>query len=180
MHKLLHFFTYFTVSVFFGCAPSQPVSKPETYSQDLTRYRVRYEALKKSDSEPAAPRSTSDYGFKAPEQEDSGEVNRILEELSEGNKALNKSRGFRVQIYSGNSRSEAEEIVSKSRSVLYGEDIAERPEIVYEEPNYKAKIGNYFTRIEAYKIYKVLKKEFPSVLIVSDEIDLDEMRRAHR
>ncbi len=75
-------------------------------------------------------------------------------------------QGFRVQLYYGGNRSEALDLKSKFASL--------HPEVetylIYQQPYFRLRAGNFRTRMEAYKLFRIVEKEFPSVFIVNDEI----------
>lgn len=75
-------------------------------------------------------------------------------------------QGFRVQLYYGGNRSEALDLKSKFASL--------HPEVetylIYQQPYFRLRAGNFRTRMEAYKLFRIVEKELPSVFIVNDEI----------
>ncbi len=46
-----------------------------------------------------------------------------------------------------------------------------RTYIVYQEPNYKIKAGDFRSRLEAQKLIKDLRPQFPTLFIVSEKIN---------
>ena len=88
--------------------------------------------------------------------------------LNEANPVMD---GWRVQIksFSGNnSKKDANDMKSSFLS-KYPEMGAH---IVFHSPNFKVRVGDFRTKLDAYKFYKDIKQEFPSSFIVKDEIDL--------
>ncbi len=75
-------------------------------------------------------------------------------------------RGYRVQIYSGNSREEAENIRLKFMS-LYPEGSCY---IQFLSPYYKVRVGDYHSDQEANKNLKTIKRAYPMAFIVSSYI----------
>ncbi|WP_026897111.1 SPOR domain-containing protein [Daejeonella oryzae] len=90
-----------------------------------------------------------------------------LSRASNGGAALS-GKGFRVQIYSGNDRKEAYAEQTKFK-VLYP---AVGAYISYEQPNYKIRVGDFRTRIEAEKFLNKLRPYYQSVFIFSERIYL--------
>jgi hypothetical protein len=76
--------------------------------------------------------------------------------------------GFRVQIFSGSERSQAyaEQARFKSMYPLVGSYIN------YNQPNYKIRVGDFRTRMEAEKFMHALRPAFPSLFIFSEKINL--------
>ncbi len=77
------------------------------------------------------------------------------------------TRGYRIQIYSGNSRSEAENI----RLNYMGVNPGVQCYIEFISPYYKVRIGNYLTDAEANKDLRKIKQSYPMAFIVSSYID---------
>lgn len=74
--------------------------------------------------------------------------------------------GFRIQIYNGNSQSEADKAktwISEFYPDLY-------IYIVYQAPNFKVRVGNYRSKPEAQWILFRLHDKFPSAFLVPDKI----------
>ncbi|MGV8878028.1 MAG: SPOR domain-containing protein [Sphingobacteriaceae bacterium] len=77
------------------------------------------------------------------------------------------SYGFRVQFYSGSDRKEAYREQAKFNE-LYPEHSTY---IIYAEPNYKVRAGDFRTRLEAQKLVHNLRPDFPSLFIISEKIN---------
>ncbi|QQR87639.1 MAG: SPOR domain-containing protein [Flavobacteriales bacterium] len=77
-------------------------------------------------------------------------------------------KGFRVQIFLGSDRDKAREM---RRSFL-----VKHPDVggyeSYLAPNFRIRVGDLRTRLEAEKLRDVLKAEYPGCYIVPDEIEL--------
>lgn len=89
--------------------------------------------------------------------------------LIAGYKEQKKLMGYKIQLYSGRSRMEAVKVKSSFHN-KYGE--SENVDIVYQQPNFKIRVGNYRDRLIAHKWLAVYKIDFPSSFIVQDEIEL--------
>lgn len=76
--------------------------------------------------------------------------------------------GFRVQIFSGLDRQQvyAEQTKFKTRFPVTGTYIS------YIQPNYRLRVGNFRTRLEAEKFMNELKKYYSSMFIFSEQIIL--------
>ena len=75
--------------------------------------------------------------------------------------------GYRVQIFTGSSRAEAYAAQAKFKR-LYPEL---RTYIIYREPNFKVRAGDFRTRLEAAKMMQELKPVFPVLFIISEKIN---------
>lgn len=77
------------------------------------------------------------------------------------------SNGYRVQFYSGSDRKEAYREQAKFNE-LYPQHSTY---IIYTEPNYKVRAGDFRTRLEAQKLIHELRPDFPSLFIISEKIN---------
>ncbi|MBL4707219.1 MAG: SPOR domain-containing protein [Flavobacteriales bacterium] len=79
-----------------------------------------------------------------------------------------KISGYRIQIFaSSNNRWEA----VKARSGFLKKYPEEKSYLIYQAPNYKVRIGDYTSRLMAHKHLELIKIDFSSAFIVTDEID---------
>lgn len=78
------------------------------------------------------------------------------------------ARGYRIQIYFGNDKLQAKDVRSKYLNAFPTSKAYE----VYEIPNFKVRVGDFRTRLEAYQFLKQLKSEFPGAFIVQSEIEI--------
>jgi hypothetical protein len=93
--------------------------------------------------------------------------------------ALNKAggveagtaNGYRVQIFTGPSRKDAYEVQAKFQEEF--PDI--RTYIIYNEPNFKVRAGDFRTRLEAEKMEEELKKWFTGMFIIPEKINLPKL-----
>jgi hypothetical protein len=81
--------------------------------------------------------------------------------------AYSSAFGYRVQIYSGSNRGAAYNAQAK-----FNKEFPEmRTYIVYSEPNFKVRAGDFRTRIEAERMKEQLKVWFPIMFIISEKIN---------
>lgn len=74
--------------------------------------------------------------------------------------------GFRVQLFSGVNRKEAYALQAEFKSMY--PDV--KSYISYTQPNYKIRVGDFRTRLEAEKFMSELKKQFTGVFIFSEPV----------
>ncbi|QXV65832.1 SPOR domain-containing protein [Mucilaginibacter sp. 21P] len=84
-----------------------------------------------------------------------------------GSPRYSSSYGYRVQIYSGTNRSAAFNAQAKCNK----EFPELRTYIVYREPNFKIRAGDFRTRIEAERFKQQLSAYFTSLFIISEKIN---------
>lgn len=102
----------------------------------------------------------SDYYYEKPALK---VIERKFIEEHKDSKTMN---GFRVQLFFG-SREEALR--------LKGEFLQLRPEqkafVSYQAPNFKLRVGNFRTQLDAEKFLHNIKKDFPSAYVVNDKVE---------
>lgn len=94
---------------------------------------------------------------------------RIQEDYVSNWKKVGEINGYRIQIaaYSGvNSKSQAE-YAKNSFSSLFPYTKAY---LIYNEPYFKVRVGNYYSRLQAYKDLETIRLTYPSAYIVPDKI----------
>lgn len=88
--------------------------------------------------------------------------------------AINSSKmtmpGYRVQVYYGSQRAKGMEIRT--------EVLKKFPQIpayiIYQQPNFKLRLGDFKTRMEAMKLLDEVRHDYPQAFIVKDEVKLPE------
>jgi len=83
-------------------------------------------------------------------------------------------RGYRIQIYQGSNRMNANNL--KAKFILSYPDIPIY--MIYQQPYFKLRVGDFRNRLESLKMYNLLLEnpDFKSVLVVPDEIKLPELK----
>jgi len=94
-----------------------------------------------------------------------------LDSLIEYNKVYNKSithtDGFRIQIFSGNNRTNAEDLKSE-----VFKNFSDYPAyLIYQQPYFKLRIGDFKSRFDAQWLYNKLLTQYGAAIIVPDKIN---------
>lgn len=80
-------------------------------------------------------------------------------------------KGYRIKIHFGSDKNKAREVKAKF--------ISKFPDITayekYDQPNFNIRVGDFRTKLEAYKVLKEIQAEFPSSFLVQDEIELPKL-----
>lgn len=74
--------------------------------------------------------------------------------------------GFRVQIFTGENRKDAYN--TQAKFIEQYPDI--KSYIIYNEPNFKVRVGDFRTRLDAEKLQDDLKKWFTGMFIIQEKI----------
>ncbi len=80
--------------------------------------------------------------------------------------------GYRIQIYFGGVRQKASEI--KSAFADKHNDISAY--LTYQQPNFKVRVGDFRTRLEAQRFLKSMEGEYTTMFIVPDEVKLPPLK----
>jgi hypothetical protein len=114
---------------------------------------------------------------------DTGKINMVqdhkIDELVAKHIEINSKmpiKGYRVKIHFGADKNKAKEVKAKFLSQF--PDIAAYEK--YDQPNFNIRVGDFRTKLEAYRLLKELQQEFPSAFIVQDEIELPELEVAEK
>ncbi|OFY67483.1 MAG: hypothetical protein A3H98_04600 [Bacteroidetes bacterium RIFCSPLOWO2_02_FULL_36_8] len=95
------------------------------------------------------------------------DINLILGKDSVEHISINSWSGYRIQVFSGSNRSEAMSEKSKISKTFPALNCY----LVYVQPFFKIRVGDYLTRQEVYNDYATIKNLYPYSLIVNDQIN---------
>ena len=96
-------------------------------------------------------------------------ITQILEQHTALSQKIQKTTGFRVQIYStsGQNSLNAVNTIKSKFNTAYPKIEAY---ISFVEPNFKVRVGNFRTRMEARGFLNEIKAQYPDSFVVKDEI----------
>lgn len=86
------------------------------------------------------------------------------------NQAKRSMPGYRIQIYFGNDRTRANEIKTDFLQLFPNTGTY----LIYQQPNFKIRVGDYKTRLEAMKFLKEIQSLYSSAFLVKDDVKLPE------
>ncbi len=138
------------------------------YSEDLSivRPEIKSEVTVKV-NEPKEEISTSAFKMDEPKSENS-KIELALREIGEFNSSQTESAGFRIQIFSGNSRAEFDQVK--------GYIMQHYPELEiydsYSQPTYRVKVGDFLKRMDAERYYSSLLGRFSAAKITMETINI--------
>jgi hypothetical protein len=99
-----------------------------------------------------------------------------LDSLIEKNKNLNKIKnvmdGFRIQLFSGTERNNANQLKAKF--------LAAYPTVpaylIYQQPYFKLRVGDFRNKMEAQYLFNSLSSEFNQAILVADKINFPKLK----
>lgn len=116
-------------------------------------------------------------GFTAVAQQKYTQVisNEFVDSLVEKNIIENKLndgiQGYRIQIFSHSDRKGA--IEARTKFLQLFPDV--EAYLIYQQPNFRVRVGDYRNKLEAHAMYKKMLSEFQQVIIVPDKIKLPKL-----
>ncbi|MDQ3050305.1 MAG: SPOR domain-containing protein [Bacteroidota bacterium] len=78
--------------------------------------------------------------------------------------------GYRIQIYFGSDRTKANEVKTDFLQLFPNKGAY----LIYQQPNFKIRVGDHKTRLEAMKFLKEIQSLYSAAFIVKDEVKLPE------
>ncbi len=170
------FFACIAGAMITSCAPAIRPGSSSPYQQDLSKVRPRYQfndddVLVKG-STPAA--STADAPVSSSKTaEEAASVNKelgeIIQTINQQNKSVRYMPGYRIQLYVGNIRSEAD----AAKSFIYRSFPELSPYITFNQPTYRVKAGDFMSKTEAEHVLASVKLQYASAVIVPDKIEIE-------
>lgn len=158
-------FVVFAMLFMASCASSKKTSstkgKGGVYQEDLSVVRPSVPSVetdKKEDKKDIPP----------PSNTVNQQLETVLASISEKNKQIQYAQGYRIQVYSGNDRTLANQVKDKIYTNYPGVNVY----MNYNHPSFRIKVGDFTERLEALKLYAKLKNEFPIALIVQEQINI--------
>lgn len=93
-------------------------------------------------------------------------VQARLDSMAAANFDANRIQGYRILLYSGNDRNQAN--LAKENAYLHFPkgDVY----LTYQSPTFKVRFGNFYTRLEAWQILLKLRPDFPNAVITNEVV----------
>jgi len=157
-----------------GCATTKPAATttaPGTkYTEDLSVWRPKAEPV----ATPTNTAGTQTDGRKPtayvePKYAVNKKLDNILDSIDYYNVKRNFIDGFTIQVYSGLKREDA--LNAKKQIAESMPDL--ESDVQYSQPNFRVKVGKYFSRIDAQKDYTQIKKLFPTAIVIPDKVAIN-------
>ncbi len=95
-------------------------------------------------------------------------IDKVSDDLAGGTTKKPIIKGYRVQVISSSTKGN----VDSERARCMAAHRSHKTYIDYKAPNFRLRVGNFRTRLEAEKFQNEIKELFPNTLIISDMIEL--------
>ena len=149
--------------VLFGSLSPCQAQKPRPYyHEDLYSLRPKIEEPSDSSIEVPAHRPKD---FVSPTLNVNNKVDNVLDSINRFNVTRKFIDGYTIQIYSGQNKEEALNTQKKMSA-----EPSLRPLFEYNQPKFRVRVGNYYSRLEAQKDLVRLKRLFSNAILVPEKI----------
>ena len=168
-------YIYFIAAVWLvGCASPKNTtvstsSQTSGYSEDLSIWRPKTETPVGNTTHTNVPDGPKQTQYVEPKYSVNKKLDTVLDSIDRYNKARQFIDGFTIQIYAGLKREDALNAKKNLASSL--PDLPS--EVVYAQPNFRVKVGKYYTRIDAQRDYVAVKKYFPTAIVIPDKVAIN-------
>lgn len=158
--------------VFSSCSKKTSGSKSNAdlanYSEDLSVVRPKFDYIvSEPELESTKPEKIKNNAQPAAEPlNDNLNILKVVDRIANANEQITDAQGYRISIFSSNSRAEFE--ASKGYMLQYFPELQIYES--YSQPTYKIKVGDFMKRIDAEKYYSALNGRFNSARIIRDKI----------
>jgi hypothetical protein len=140
-----------------------------TYKEDVSAFRPKYQVESgKTLANSTVVKPNQAENRTMPTGDITKKLDVVLDTIAIRNRNIRFAQGFRIQIYSGGSREEA----NRARDRSYALAPNAVPHIVYTQPTFRVKVGDFMDRLEAQRVYALLLPAFPNALIVPERIEI--------
>lgn len=157
-----------------GCSKKSLVSSSTSiYGDNLSEVRPRFEYNETLGKRPITEPETSPVtAYDKTENQKTLTVNKklasALDSLSKQNKAIKYISGFRIQLYVGNIRQEAD----AAKSYIYQTMPDLTPYVSYSQPTYRVKAGDFIYRSDAEQYLEQIRGQYSSAVILADKVEI--------
>jgi hypothetical protein len=156
-----------------GCSKKTMISSTSSadYREDLSSVRPRFDYVepaieKKAESKPV------DNTYKPTTGDKPLYVNKklqtVLDTMAQQNKAIRYVSGYRIQLYVGNVRQEAD----NAKSYIYQSFPDLNPYVSYSQPTYRVKAGDFMYRSDAEQYLEQIRGQYSSAVILADRVEI--------
>lgn len=155
------------------CAPAASTNtSTSVYEEDLSIYRPNYDMDEAVATEEVVEttKTSDNQEYVIPTNDIGAELDTVLYRIRKSRENIRHVDGFSIQLYSGNSRDKANQVKVRTYEVLE----ERRPRVSYEQPNYKVRVGEYYSRLEANSDFVTLQKHFSRAVLVPVKIKIED------
>lgn len=153
-----------------GCTPKVVSTSSDSYKEDLSGYLPEFDEYEPVDpkSEVEDQSGTVKADYPEPTNHIRKEIDQVVEMTVDYNKSRNVINGYSIQVYSGTEIREVEQAEAKLR------ELSLKFNTRFTSPIYRTKVGKFYSKIEANKELRSIKKTFPLAVLVSERFRIED------
>ena len=172
MRQLGFYISMITVVWLVGCASPKSTtisSQGPGYSEDLSVWRPKAPTPVDNTTNTNVSSDPKQTQFVEPKYAINKKLDTVLDSIDRYNISKQFIDGFTIQIYAGMKREDA--LNAKKNLAVSLPDLSS--EVEYAQPNFRVKVGKYYTRIDAQQDYVAVKKYFPTAIVIPDKVAIN-------
>jgi hypothetical protein len=100
---------------------------------------------------------------------ESSDIRLLVDTYVSENETKKTTEGYRVQILS-ESGNEAKKKAMEAKTTFLTQYSTFPAYLLFQTPNFKIRVGDFRTKLEAYQCLKQIQMNFPNAFVVKDEI----------
>jgi hypothetical protein len=153
----------FSILAMIICCSSQAQRNSRDVQEDLAAIRPQFTA----DSAVISNSTRQEVAYVPPVHTVNAKVDAVLDSIDKLNVIRKFISGYTIQIYSGQSKEDANNAKKKLTDLL---DM--KADLQYVQPKFRVKVGAYFTSLDAQKDLVLLRRFFPNAILVPETIPI--------
>lgn len=164
-----------TVFILYGCVSAQKTASQSDSSttrksiftdNDIEKYIPLFEPLENNTVVNLSTKTKTKDKLPPPQTD---RLQYLADSITQSNKKLRYKEGFRIVVYSGTDKEQANLAKEKVYKIIPNADIYTQ----FRQPIYRVKVGDYSDRLEAYRVKeKVLGKAFPNAIVIAETVNI--------
>ena len=146
-----------------ACKATTPTSSVGGYTEDLSVHRPKAAVPESNETERDNVKNEKYVALTGHIKDELDSIGKISLAQNQAGRTVD---GYIIQMYSGTSRDEANEIRTRVAELFPQLD----PKISYRQPSFRVKGGKFIDRLEANRVYNEVKMEFPRALLIPERL----------
>lgn len=158
-----------------GCAKKSVGSGAlDRYESDLKKARPQFTYVEPVIEKPVEmePAKKEPEQYKANRKDEplyiTKRLEAVLDTIARQNKAIRYISGYRVQLYVGNARQEAD----AAKSYIYQIFPELNPYVTFSQPTYRVKAGDFMYRADADDYLNQIRAQYPAAVILPERVEI--------
>jgi hypothetical protein len=139
--------------------------KDVKYEEDLSASRLKYQV---TEDKPQADAFAKTKSAIVPSKDITRELGTKIDSISKKNQSLRYAEGYRIQVYSGPSREEANAARDKVFDIIPDVDVYP----IFRQPVFRVYVGDFMDRLEANSTFARLMVDFQNAILVPAKINI--------